>query len=119
MTQAIPQMVMQGQDPTDLVSKLAAVIKMRQKGVVIEDAIEEVFKPENPPAGAEQPVEQPPVPAGPAAPAGGAGEAPQPGMEAGPGMVQQKPELQTLLAGLSSTGATKSSVRTSNRRVVG
>jgi len=119
MTQAIPQMVMQGQDPTDLVSKLAAVIKMRQKGVVIEDAIEEVFKPENPPAGTEQPVEQPPVPAGPAAPAGGAGEAPQPGIEAGPGMVQQKPELQTLLAGLSSTGAAKSSVRTSNRRVVG
>ena len=119
MTQAIPQMVMQGQDPTDLVSKLAAVIKMRQKGVVIEDAIEEVFKPENPPAGAEQPVEQPPVPAGPAVPVGGAGEAPQPEAPAGPGTVQQKPELQTLLAGLSSTGAVKSSVRTSNRRVVG
>lgn len=120
MTQAIPQMVMQGQDPTDLVGKLAQVIKRRQKGVVIEDAIEEVFKPENPPAGAQEEVEQPSVPAGPEAPVGGAGtETPQEEALEGPGIVTARPQLQTLLSGLSNTGAAKSSVRTSNRRIVG
>ena len=96
--QAIPQMVTQGQDPTELVRKLAGVIKARQKGIQIEDAIEEIFEQQNPPAGAEEQVEQSPVPSAPAAPVGGApaeaGQAPQP----------QGP-IQSLLAGLNSQGA--------------
>ena len=71
-TQAIPQMAAQGQDPTEIVKKIAAVIKLRQKNYTIEDAIEEVFAPQNPPAGAEEQAEQSPVPSAPAAPVGGA-----------------------------------------------
>ena len=119
--QAIPQMAMQGQDPSDIIRKISTVIQERQKGKVLEDIIAEVFapaEPENPPAGAEQ-VEQPPVPGAPAGPVGGAFGGAEPQREQGPGIVEQRPELQTLLSGLNSTGAVKSSVRTSNRRVVG
>jgi len=106
-TQAIPQMATAGQDPTDIVTKIASVIKSRQKGQSIEDAIEEIFAPKEqvPPAGAAQ-VEQP-SPA-PTAPVGGPtpmGEAPQ-----------QIPDIQSLLSSLSSTGGANASVRTVRRR---
>lgn len=117
-TQAIPQMAAQGQDPTNIVKKIAAVIKLRQKNYTIEDAIEEVFAPQNPPAGSQQTVEQPSVPSAPGAPAGGA-ETPQQEALEGPGIVQQRPELQSLLSNLTATGKYNSSVRTINRRVVG
>lgn len=117
-TQAIPQMAAQGQDPTNIVKKIAAVIKLRQKNYTIEDAIEEVFAPQNPPAGSQQTVEQPSVPSAPGAPAGGA-ETPQQEALEGPGIVQQRPELQSLLSNLTAAGKYNSSVRTINRRVVG
>ena len=98
--QAIPQMITQGQDPTSLVKQIADVIKARQKGVSIEDAINEVFTIEQPPAGALQ-VEQP-SPA-PTAPAGGA-------PMGGP------PDIQTLLSSLTSSGKASASARTSVRR---
>jgi hypothetical protein len=72
LAQAIPQMVTQGQDPADLAMKMAEVIKQRQKGVAIEDAVSEVFAPKPEPAqqvasgGMNAPVE-PPVPSAPAA----------------------------------------------------
>jgi len=72
-TQSIPQMAAQGQDASDVVRKIAAVIKARQKGQMLEDAIEASFTPQQqvPPAGVPtSPVEQTsPVPGG--APAGG------------------------------------------------
>ena len=115
MTQAIPQMTMQGQDPTDLVRKIAEVIKARQKGKQIEDAIEDIFASKVPPAGSQPSVEQP-VPAAPGAPAGGippeAGGAP---MQAAP---QQKPELQTILSSLSGEGSAKGTSRISAQRRV-
>lgn len=117
-TQAIPQMAAQGQDPTEIVKKVAEVIKLRQKNYTIEDAIEEVFAPENPPAGSLETVEQPSVPSAPGAPAGGL-ETPQEEALEGPGIVQQRPELQSLLSSLSASGRANSSVRTINRRVVG
>jgi hypothetical protein len=115
--QAIPQLAAQGGDPSTIVNKIAEVIRQRQKGIAIEDAISEVFAPENPPAGGALSVEQPSVPSAPGAPVGGSQpqEAPPPG----PGMVQQRPELQTLLSSLNATGKVGSSVRTSNRRQVG
>lgn len=116
--QAIPQMVAQGQDPTNIVQKIAAVIKLRQKNVTIEDAIEEVFQPENPPAGSIESVEQPSVPSAPGAPAGGT-ETPQEEAMEGAGISTQRPELQSLLSSLSASGRVGSSVRTINRRVVG
>ena len=97
-TQAIPQMAVQGGDPSMVIKKVADVIKARQKGVPIEDAVEEVFAPELPPAGAPQ-VEQPSP-----APAALAGGAPQP------------PSLQTLLSSLTSGGQGSASARTAIRR---
>ena len=109
MAQAIPQMATQGQDPTKLINQMAEIINMRKQGKTIEAAVQEVFKPQNPPAGAAQQSEQP-VPAAPGAePAGGA----QPVM---PPQARQRPELQTLLSGMTGAGATKSSVRLSQQR---
>jgi hypothetical protein len=56
---AIPQMAMQGQDPSDIVEKIAKVIDARRKGTAIEEAVMKVFekpKPEEP-AETEQPEE--------------------------------------------------------------
>jgi hypothetical protein len=111
MTQAIPQMAMQGQDPSNLVRQIADVIKARKQGVSIEEAIEEVFKPENPPAGAAESVEQP-VPSAPGEPpVGGA-----PGAPEGMPMPPAKPELQTLLSTMTGSGAARSSAQISNKR---
>jgi hypothetical protein len=106
MAQAIPQMAMQGQDPSALVRQMSEVIKARKAGKSIEDAIEEVFKPENPPAGAEAQSEQP-VPAAPgSAPAGGA-SAPQ-----------GRPDLQSILSTLSGEGAGRAVARTTRERAI-
>ena len=43
MTQSIPQMIMQGQDPSDLIQKMVAVIAGRQKGVALESIMATVF----------------------------------------------------------------------------
>ena len=110
-TQVIPQMATQGQDPSDVVRKIAEVIKARQKGVAIEDAIQDVFAPEQqvPPAGAQTSVEQP-VPAAPGEPVGGA-----PQIEAGP---QGRPDMQELLSRLSSSGAASGSAAIMQRRAI-
>ena len=106
MAQAIPQMAMQGQDPSALVRKMSEVIKARKAGKSIEEAIEEVFEPENPPAGAEEQSEQP-VPAAPgSAPAGGA---PAP---------QGRPDLQSILSTMTGEGSGRSAVRTTRERAI-
>lgn len=61
LAQAIPQLTAQGQDPSQLVMNIAEVIKERQKGTNIEDAVKKVFAPEPPqvaPAEVQVPVEQ-------------------------------------------------------------
>ena len=93
MTQAIPAMATQGQDPSMLVEQIAKVIDARKKGTQIEDAVLDIFKkpePEVSPAvepGA--PVEQAPVQEemmmgapGEAAPAGEPTQAPPPDIAA-------------------------------------
>jgi hypothetical protein len=100
-TQAIPQMATQGQDASEVVRKIAAVIKARQKGQALEDAIEATFAPQQqvPPAGAPQMVEQTsPAPEG--VPAGGA-IAPE---GAGAPPAEAAPDIQTILASLSASG---------------
>jgi hypothetical protein len=104
-SQAIPQMITQGQDPTLLVTQIADVIKARQKGVSIEDAIKEVFAIEQPPVGVGQVEQMSPAPA---ASAGGA--LPPGGPAAG------APDIQTLLASLNSSGKGTASARTSVRQ---
>ena len=102
-TQAIPQIATQGGDPSEIVVKIADVIKARQKGVAIEDAIEQIFKPQElPPAGAPQVEQMSPAPS---APAGG----PLPQPEQGGG-------LQSLLSSLTSGGRATASARTVVRR---
>jgi hypothetical protein len=67
MAQAIPQFAAQGQDPSKLVMNIAEVIKERQKGTSIEDAVEKIFTPEPPQVAPDEmtaPVEQS-VPAAP------------------------------------------------------
>jgi hypothetical protein len=114
-TQAIPQMATQGQDASEVVRKIAAVIKARQKGQALEDAIEATFAPQQqvPPAGAPQAVEQmSPAPEG--VPAGGA-IAPEGGPEiAAP--EQAPPDIMSILSSLSGGGEANASVRTVARR---
>ena len=103
-TQAIPQIASSGGDPSDIVNKIAALIKARQKGQSIEDAISDIFAPKEqvPPTGAvPSMVEQPsPAPAG--APVGGS---PQGGA----------PDIMSLLSGITAGGQPTASVRTIRR----
>ena len=110
MAQAIPAMATSGGNPSDIVTKIAGVITARQKGVTLEDAVAEIFAPQQPvpPVGAApSPVEQPsPVPG--AAPAGGLPP------EAGMGMppAEQAPDIQTILSTLSGSGKATGRVTT-------
>jgi hypothetical protein len=107
-TQAIPQMATQGQDASEVVSKIAAVIKARQKGQTLEDAIADIFAPQQQVPPAEAPasmVEQPsPAPAG--APVGG----PTPQIE------QPPQDVMSLISSIAGSGQGNASVRTSRRR---
>ena len=95
MAAAIPQMVSQGQDPMKIVEKMASVITDRKKGISLEDAVANAFKPEPVP---EAPAGQPGIPEQPAAP--------EPGMGGGPvpQAPQGRPAMQELLAGLTGGG---------------
>jgi hypothetical protein len=106
-SQAIPQMAVQGQDPTEIVKKIAEVIKARQKGRTLEDAIEDIFAPELPPAGEQQMVEQ--TSPAPEQPVGGPTPMPPQGEEGAP-------DIQSLLSSLSSTGKGTASARRVIRR---
>ena len=97
LAQAIPQMVMQGQDPMSIVEKMAAVIDERKKGVPLEDAVAKAFKPEPAPKQPEQtgmPGEPAPAEAGMEQMGGG-------GLPQAP---QGRPAMQELLAGLTGSG---------------
>ena len=106
-SQAIPQMAVQGQDPTEIVKKIAEVIKARQKGRTLEDAIEDIFAPELPPAGEQEMVEQ--TSPAPEQPVGGPTPIPPQGQEGAP-------DIQSLLSSLSSTGKGTASARRVIRR---
>ena len=115
--QALPAMVAQGQDPSQILSAMASIINGRQEGKQIEDTVSEAFAP--------KPQPESPAGAAPEEAQGAPGEAPSgapgqqgqlpPGLsESGrmqgvaPGQQGQapggRPALQTLLAGLSSSG---------------
>jgi len=101
LAQAIPQMATQGQDPSDIVSKMAQVIKERQSGTSIEDAVGKIFTPAPAPEAAPQaapgesvsPVEQMSVPQ--SAPVEATPGAPQQAPQQGP------PNLQAILGQLA------------------
>jgi hypothetical protein len=118
-TQAIPQMAASGGDASEVVRKIAAVIKARQKGQALEDAIEATFAPQQqvPPAGAASMVEQP-SPAPTASPAGGAlpPEAAPQGMPGEAPQIQGRPDMQTLISALTSSGKGSARVTTTSKR---
>jgi hypothetical protein len=116
-TQAIPAMATQGGDAGDVVRKIAAVIKARQKGVALEDAIEEAFPSAEqvPPAGAAPSMVEQPSPAPLGAPVGGAlPEETAPATPLAPG--GGAPDILSLLSSISGAGEANASVRTIRRR---
>ena len=105
--QTIPMAAQAGQDPSQIITRIAEIIKGRQKGKQIETIVEEAFTPEpqpqapamapdmmNPAAGAASaPASQPnPVQTGGMAPAAGS-----PAQEGAP---QRKPDIASLLASI-------------------
>jgi hypothetical protein len=63
LAQAIPQMAMQGQDPSGIVEQIAKVIDLRRKGNAIEEAVVKVFekpKPEPTPQAPQAPAQMSP-----------------------------------------------------------
>jgi hypothetical protein len=96
--QAIPALAAQGQDPSQVITRIAEVISGRQKGFQLETIIEKAFAPEPQPAvppTAEQPaipaVGTAPVPASQPTEEQQSGEAPA----AGP-----RPDIAQLLASI-------------------
>ena len=102
-TQAIPQMATQGQDASEVVRKIAAVIKARQKGQALEDAIEATFAPQQqvPPAGAPNPTVEQTSPAPLGGPVGGS---PSPEQGAPIAAPTPPPDVQTILSSLTAGG---------------
>ena len=103
LSQAIPQMVAGGQDASGIVNKIAAVIKARQKGQALEDAIEATFAPQQPvpSAGVSNPMVEQTSPAPSGAPAGGALPPEQGGQAAAS---TPPPDIQSILSSLTSSG---------------
>jgi hypothetical protein len=114
-TQAIPAMATQGGDAGDVVRKIAAVIKSRQSGRSLEDAIEDIFAPAEqvPSAGAANEMVEQTSPAPIGAPAEGA----LPG-EGGIELPQEEPapDILSLLSSISGSGEGSASVRTVRRQ---
>lgn len=89
-SQAIPQMAAQGQDPSDIVMKIAQTIDNRRSGKSVEDSVMDAFKAPEPEPAPEQ-LPAPEIPGIPGTP--GVGIPPQsaPGMEAP--VAAQGPEM--------------------------
>jgi hypothetical protein len=101
--QAIPALAAQGQDPSQIISRIAEVIQGRQKGLQLETVIEKAFALKEQPAAPNMAM----MPGAPGTPAAGAAPVPasQPTPEqggaapaAGP---EQRPDIATLLASIS------------------
>jgi hypothetical protein len=94
-----------GGDVAPIISKIAAVIKSRQKGITLEDAVGDIFAPvaPTPPVGAPASPEQPsPVPGG----------APTGGQPQGLAPTAPPPDIQTILSTLSGSGKASGRVTT-------
>jgi hypothetical protein len=95
--QAIPALASQGQDPSQIITRIAEVIAGRQKGLQLETIIEKAFAPAPAPA-PEMPQQQVPV-AG-AAPAPASQPTPEQQSGAAPAAGQAKPDIAQLLASI-------------------
>lgn len=110
LAQSLPALVQSGQDPSQFIGKLAAIIDGRLKGDSIESIVGSVFAPEPPPPapGSQPAVLGSPEQAAAAAGGGVSGINPLTGSPRGvaPGQVGVggKPPIQYLLAGLNGRG---------------
>lgn len=101
LSQAIPGMVMQGQDPTNVIRGISEVAEGLKKGKNLEEIVAAVFAPEPPPApapGAEPAVSD--TAGAPGAEPGGGGLT----ANLAAGGPNDRPDLQQFFAGLSSAG---------------
>jgi hypothetical protein len=91
--QAIPALAAQGQDPSQIISRIAEVIQGRQKGLQLETIVEKAFAPE--PA----PTPEPGSPAAGMAPVPASQPTPeQMGAASAAGPNQARPDIASLLA---------------------
>ena len=111
---ALPQMAMQGQDPSKVINAIAAVIVGRQKGDPIEEIVAKAFAPAPQPQVSPEEAAAGEAQAPGQAPAGGAPQGQAPGMPA-PQQAQGPASLQNLLAGLSSSGSPQLAASVSRR----
>lgn len=95
MAMSVPMMAAQGQDPSDMLNKLAGVLQEREKGKPLHEAILDKFAPKQPPQAPPGPEQMQPGMAGPGGPPGAPGGAMQPPMGGG------QPDMMQMLAGLS------------------
>jgi hypothetical protein len=103
--QAIPALAAQGQDPSEIITRIASVIQGRQKGQSLESTIEKAFMPEPTPAPAMPPMApgmEQQLPAAGVAPAPASQQPPQEQAGQAPA-AGQRPDIAQLLAGI--TGA--------------
>ena len=103
--QAIPALAAQGQDPSLIVTRIAEVIKGRQKGLSLESIVEKAFAPEPPPPAPDMAMAGgPQLPAAGAAPAPASQQPPQEQAGQAPA-AGQKPDIAQLLAGITGGAA--------------
>ena len=100
--QAIPAMAAQGQNPEEIVKRIAGVIQGRQKGLSLESTVEKVFMPEPVPAPVAPPMApgmEQQIPAAGAAPAPASQQPPQEQAGQAPA-AGQRPDIAQLLASI-------------------
>ena len=112
MAQALPQMVLQGQDPSKILTGLATVIQGRQQGKQIEDLLADAFAPTPAPSGVVATPGQPPQPGAP-----GPQIAP-PGASSAPQTNGAPPAMESLLASMNGNGTTRLSAGLTRRSPV-
>jgi hypothetical protein len=101
--QAIPALAAQGQDPSEIISRIATVIQGRQKGQALENIIEKAFAPEPAPTPQAPPMApgmEQQIPAAGVAPAPASAQPPQEQGGQAPA-AGQRPDIAQLLAGIS------------------
>lgn len=117
-TQVIPQMAMSGSDPSQVVQKIASVIKARQKGLTLEEAIDDAFgeEPQVPPAGDDPSLVEQPSPAPEGAPVGGPDQGDVLPMETEG--TETPDNVQQILASLTGAGGSSGRATVVQRRPV-
>lgn len=122
--QSIPAMAQQGMDPSEPVMRLVGIVDGLQKGRTIEEVVKEAFAPKPPPTPAPGPggLGGPGDMGGMGPGGGGAGGVTDSGLMRGvaPGQAGMapggRPDLSTMLAGITASGQPQMSSFTARRR---